>query len=147
MTESGSSYSGIVVKSNTRQKKERTPYEKQRDSYCDFKYGHLPFTCSSATDVKFARRNATSRYVGEIKLNISIERNGHVVTATAKSNSTVVMQTPRTLNFGKDAVKKVPVTILFHSGNQKSFVLESLQKKLGLQVEKTETMTLSTFWM
>ena len=74
-----------------------------------------------------------------------MEGNGHAVTATAKSNSTVVMQKARTLVFGKDAMKKVPVTILFDSGSLKSYVTDSLQKKLGLQVEKTETMNLNIF--
>ena len=67
------------------------------------------------------------------------------VTATAKSSSTVLMLTAKTHVVGKDSTKKTPVTILFDSGSQKIYITEALQKKLGLQVEKTETMNLNTF--
>ena len=55
------------------------------------------------------------------------------------------MQTAKTYVVGKDSTKKIPVTILFDSGSQKSYITEAVQKKLGLQVEKTETLNLNTF--
>ena len=69
-------------------------------------------------------------------MNTSIEGSGHAVTATAKSNSTVVMQTARTMVSGKDATKKVPVTILFDSASQKSYVTEAFRRNLAYRWRK-----------
>ena len=112
-----------------------------------FKYGHQAYTCSSRHRCEVCKKKHHQSLCerNTADMNTSMEGNGHAITATAKSNSTVVMLTARKLVFGNDAMKKVPVAILFDSGSQKSYVTESLQKKLGLQVEKTETMNLNTF--
>lgn len=68
-----------------------------------------------------------------------------ITTATSKGKTNVLLQTARAHVFGEDKAKKIAVNILFDGGSQKSYITESLKKRLALKSEKTETINLNTF--
>ena len=64
-------------------------------------------------------------------------------TATGTSTS-VILQTATVLARGADG-KSIPVRVLFDSGSQRSYVAESLKKRLGLEPIRTQTLNVTTF--
>ena len=64
-------------------------------------------------------------------------------TATGTSTS-VILQTATVIARGADG-KGIPVRVLFDSGSQRSYVAESLKKRLGLQPIRTQTLNVTTF--
>eukprot|EP00795_Rhopilema_esculentum_P005588 gene5588-biopygen573 len=67
------------------------------------------------------------------------------VNSASDERKNVLLQTAQTYGFGADRSEKQLVNILFDSGSQRSYISEETVKKLGLKVEKTETVYLNTF--
>ena len=57
----------------------------------------------------------------------------------------VVLQMATTFAFGDNRGKKVPVNIVFDGGSQRSFMSKELQRKLGLEPQKTEKLNVNTY--
>eukprot|EP00795_Rhopilema_esculentum_P004041 gene4041-20216_t len=54
------------------------------------------------------------------------------VTALANDKKQVLLQTAKAQAFAADGVTKIPITILFDSGSQRSYISEETKKKLSL---------------
>ncbi|XP_065054444.1 uncharacterized protein LOC135683188 [Rhopilema esculentum] len=67
------------------------------------------------------------------------------VNSASDERKNVLLQTAQTYGFGADRSEKQLVNILFDSGSQRSYISEETVKKLGLKVEKTETVYLNIF--
>ena len=67
------------------------------------------------------------------------------VTALANDKKQVLLQTAKAQAFAADGVTKIPITILFDSGSQRSYMSEETKKKLSLPVEHSETLNINTF--
>ena len=67
-----------------------------------------------------------------------------MTTSNVHERTKVLLQTA-TFAFGEDRGKKIPVSILFDGGSQRSFVSKELQGRLGLKPEKIEKLNLNTF--
>eukprot|EP00795_Rhopilema_esculentum_P016271 gene16271-biopygen5528 len=67
------------------------------------------------------------------------------VNTASDERKNVLLKTAQTYGFGADRSEKQLVNILFDSGSQRSYISEETVKKLGLKVEKTETVYLKTF--
>ena len=66
-------------------------------------------------------------------------------TATSRNKNQVLLQTARTMAFGGDDSRAVPVRILFDTGSQRSYITDELQKQLKLEPLDSETLHLNTF--
>ena len=71
--------------------------------------------------------------------------NTSITTSSIREKIEVLLRTAKTYTYGGDRGKKVPVTILFDGGSQKTFVSEELQKTLDLKWDKFESLNLNTF--
>jgi len=68
-----------------------------------------------------------------------------MTTSNVHERAEVLLQTATTFAFGEDRGKKIPVSILFDGGSQRSFVSKELQGRLGLKPQKIEKLNLNTF--
>ena len=67
------------------------------------------------------------------------------VTALVGEKGQILLQTAKAHAFAADGVTKLPITILFDSGSQRSYVSEETKKKLSLLSELSEVMNINTF--
>ena len=68
-----------------------------------------------------------------------------VTTTTTKTRPQVLLQTAVTYAKSPNGSNSIPVRVLLDSGSQRSYVTNSLRKRLGLPTIKTETLNLNTF--
>ena len=66
-------------------------------------------------------------------------------TTTAKSRNKVLLQTAVTQAQRDNGSNSIPVRVLLDSGSQRSYITNSLKKRLGLVPIRTETLNLNTF--
>ena len=65
------------------------------------------------------------------------------VTATRVSQGTVLLQTARAV--ATNGEKSVPVRVLFDTGSQRTYITNSVQRRLNLKPTSRETLNLNTF--
>ena len=75
----------------------------------------------------------------------AIGQPNQATTTTTKTQHKVLLQTAVTYAKAPDGSKNIPVRILLDSGSQRSYIANSLKKRLGLPTIKTETLNLNTF--
>ena len=63
----------------------------------------------------------------------------------SQTKQKVLLQTARTVAYGNDKTRTVPVRVLFDSCSQRTFIKNELKNKLNLKVIRTETVCLNTF--
>ena len=61
-----------------------------------------------------------------------------------RRGTNVLLQKAQAYVFGENSNKKVPVTVLFDSGSQKSYIVEGLMKILALKSKGTDLLHLNT---
>ena len=66
-------------------------------------------------------------------------------TTAAKTRQQVLLQTAVTYANSPNGTNSIPVRILLDSGSQRSYITDSLRKRLGLPTIRTETLNLNTF--
>jgi hypothetical protein len=66
-------------------------------------------------------------------------------TTTTKTRNKVLLQTAITYAQGENGSNPIPVRLLLNSGSQRSYITNSLKKRLGLVPTRTETLNLNTF--
>ena len=66
-------------------------------------------------------------------------------TTTTKSRNKVLLQTAVTYAQGDKGSNSIPVRVLLDFGSQRSYITNSLKKRLGLVPIRTETVNLNTF--
>ena len=66
-------------------------------------------------------------------------------TSTARTKGSILLQTATTTATNNDRSKTMTVRILFDSGSQRSYITDSVRKKLGLKSTSTEILHLKTF--
>ncbi|CAB4039842.1 Transposable element Tcb2, partial [Paramuricea clavata] len=66
-------------------------------------------------------------------------------TTTTKTRNKVLLQTAVTYAQGENGSNPIPVRLLLDSGSQRSYITNSLKKRLGLVPIRTETLNLNTF--
>ncbi|CAB4032858.1 uncharacterized protein LOC113680502, partial [Paramuricea clavata] len=66
-------------------------------------------------------------------------------TTTTKTRNKVLLQTAVTYAQGENGCNPIPVRLLLDSGSQRSYITNSLKKRLGLVPIRTETLNLNTF--
>ncbi len=59
------------------------------------------------------------------------------------SKGTVLLQTARAV--ARDGKKSIPVRVLFDTGSQRTYITNSVQKRLNLKPTSKETLNLNTF--
>lgn len=69
----------------------------------------------------------------------------HLTTATLRSKGSVLLQTAKAVATNEDQSKSTPVRILFDSSSQRSYITNSVRRKLGLTSANIETLHLNTF--
>ena len=67
------------------------------------------------------------------------------VTTMVNDKKQILLQTAKAYALAADDVTKIPITILFDSGSQRSYVSEAMKKKLSLPSEHSEIMNINTF--
>jgi hypothetical protein len=73
-----------------------------------------------------------------------LETNSNLtVTATRVSKGTVLLQTARAI--ATNGKKSIPVRVLFDTGSQRTYITNSVQKRLNLKPTSKETLNLNTF--
>ena len=63
----------------------------------------------------------------------------------SQTKQKVLLQTVRTVAYGNDETKTVPLRVLFHSCSQRTFIKNELKNKLNLKPIRTETVCLNIF--
>ena len=66
-------------------------------------------------------------------------------TVTTRAKCKVFLQTATTYAYSKEQNRLIPVRVLMDSGSQRSYVTESLRKRLGIVSETMEVLNLNTF--
>ena len=69
----------------------------------------------------------------------------HFTTATSRSKGSVLLQTATPVATNEDQSKSTTVQILFDNGSQRSYITDSVRRKLGLKSANIETLNLNTF--
>lgn len=69
----------------------------------------------------------------------------HLTTATLRSKGSVLLQTATAVATNEDQSKSKTVRILFDSSSQRSYITDSVRRKLGLKSANNETLHLNTF--
>ncbi len=113
------------------------------------KIGHIAKECRSNLRCKKCGKRHNTAICGvdkprpESKPKENTEKDS--VTMATKGQGGVLLQTARAIVYGEDETKKMKVNILFDGGSQRSYITESLKKKLGLKGERKETVNVNTF--
>ena len=65
--------------------------------------------------------------------------------AHSQTKQKVLLQTARTVAYGNDETRTVPIRVLFDSCSQRTFIKNELKNKLNMKLIRTETVFLNTF--
>ena len=88
---------------------------------------------------------AKSNEASNARTATTIDGNENSTTTTTKTRNKVLLQTAITYAHGGSSSSPIPVCVLLDSGSQRTYITNSLKKRLGLVPIRTETLNLNTF--